>query len=105
MISSQQKTFLEYLLEQGLIDRAKHDIVRKAAEEERKDPMEVIFERRLVEEKPLMAAKSRFSGFPIRDMAGFQANYETLREVPEEAAKHHRFFSMKIDKTARILAV
>ena len=105
MTAPQQKTFLEYLLEQGLIDQAKHDAVRKAAEEEHKDPMEVLFERRFVEEKTLLSAKSRFSGFPIRDMAGFQANYETLREVPEEAAKHYRFFPMKIDKTARMLEV
>ncbi|MDO8558464.1 MAG: GspE/PulE family protein [bacterium] len=105
MVSDSQKTFLEYLVAEKLLDEDVCKEIIKAEKDEDKDAMEIIYARRLIDEKKLLEAKSKFSGFPYRDLAGFQANYETLREIPEEAAKHYRFFPIKVDKAARILEV
>jgi type IV pilus assembly protein PilB len=99
------KTFLEYLREEKLLTQEQYENILKSSEEENSDPMEALFSRRFMSESALIEAKSRFSGYPYKDLTGFQANYEVLREIPEEAAKHYRFFPIKIDRQQKTIEV
>ncbi|MDP3963920.1 MAG: GspE/PulE family protein [bacterium] len=99
------KSFLEHLLEKKLLTPEAYTDVKKISDESHKDPTDIVLERKLIPEEALFEARAAFTGFPYRNMEGFQAKYETLREVPEEAARHYRFFPIKIDRAAKVMEV
>jgi len=98
-----QKTFLDYLASNKLIDAVILDGLKKEAIEINREIEELILERNLIDENKLYQLKSQFFKIPIRDLTGYKADAPSLKLVPLEAAQHYRFIPISIDTQKKIL--
>jgi len=94
---AKQKSLLDVLIDEKLIDAVALDNVKKQAVAENKSAEDVIVEKGLIDDEKFYQLKAKYYKIPFQDLAGYETKSEVLKLIPLEAAQHYRFVPIKID--------
>ena len=87
------KTIVDILTSKNLITLEEGVRVRKEAKE-KKVPMDEILYARGISEIDVAEAKSALTGYPIKYLKGVAIPFDTLRDIPEESARHYKIIPL-----------
>jgi type IV pilus assembly protein PilB len=94
---AKQKSLLDVLIDEKLIDAVALDNLKKQAVAENKSAEDIIVEKGLIDDEKFYQLKAKYYKIPFQDLAGYEAKSEVLKLIPLEAAQHYRFVPIKID--------
>ncbi len=87
------KTIVDILAAKKLLTLEESAAVRKEAKE-KKVPLDEILYGRGISEQDAAEAKSALTGYPIKYLQGVQIPFDTLRDIPEESARHYKIIPL-----------
>ncbi|MFY9463091.1 MAG: GspE/PulE family protein [Candidatus Sungiibacteriota bacterium] len=87
------KTIVDILAAKILITLEEGAAVRKEAKE-KKMPMDEILYARGIGEQDVAEAKSALTGYAVRYLKGVAIPFDTLRDIPEESARHYKIIPL-----------
>ena len=87
------KTIADILVVKNLLTVEEAAIARREARE-KGVPLEDVFYERGITEQDVAEAKSAVSGYPIKYLSGTPVPFDTLRDIPEESARHYRMIPL-----------
>lgn len=87
------KSIVDILVSKNILDLAKAADARKEAKEKSVAVEEILYQYGVAEED-VAAAKSELTGYPTRYLRGINVPFETLRDIPEESARHYRMIPL-----------
>ena len=82
-------TFIDFLVEKGILDRKSGEDVRKDVTES-DSSLDKKLEVRKIDPQEIIQAKSDFYGVPIKDLSNTNVSSEILKYIPEESATHYK---------------
>ncbi|NCS99168.1 type II/IV secretion system protein [Candidatus Parcubacteria bacterium] len=82
-------TFIDFLVEKGILDRKSGEDVRKDVTES-DSSLDKKLEERKIDPQEIIQAKSDFYGVPIKDLSNTNVSSEILKYIPEESATHYK---------------
>lgn len=93
------KSFLDVLLEKGLINNRQVESLRQEASSVGKEIIDLIKEKKIVTDTDWAKTKADFLGIDFREIGEMEnVPVEVLRVVPEEAASHYQFLPVRQEK-------
>lgn len=87
------KTIVDILTAKKLLTLEEAAVVRKEAKE-KKTPMDEILYARGIGEGDVADAKSALTGYAVKYLKGVQIPFDTLRDIPEESARHYKIIPL-----------
>lgn len=98
-----EKTFIDFILKEKVIDPFALDAFKKEAEEKGIPLGDYILQRGAIKEKDFYSLKAKFLKIPFKELAGKEIKPDVLRLIPIEAVQHYQFVPISIDKKRSIL--
>ncbi len=90
------KSFLDILVSSGTISLTEAAEIRKESKKKGVAPEEEILSRGISEDA-LIKAKGEALGLPIISITGKKVDFDVLKNIPEESARHYQFVPIGID--------
>lgn len=87
------KTIVDILASKNLITLEESARVRKEAKEKGAALDEVLYALG-INEADIAEAKSALTGYPVRYLKGVEISFDTLRDIPEESARHYKIIPL-----------
>ena len=87
------KTIADILVAKNILSLEEGTRARKEAKEKSITLDEALYARG-IQEADIAEAKSALTGYPVKYLAGAKVPFETLRDIPEESARHYKIIPL-----------
>lgn len=87
------KSIVDILVSKNVVTLDEGYTIKKEARE-KKIPIDDVLYAHGITETDVVEAKSVITGFPVRQLAGAQIPFDTLKEIPEDSAQHYNMIPL-----------
>lgn len=89
------KTFIDFLVEEGLLSEKQNQEIKSEAKKKGKSINEILLEKNILPEKKIFEEKSKFLKIPLKIFEYEEKiPFDVLRIIPEEAAQTYKFIPL-----------